>query len=319
MKLLTIDELTIEQKAGELLMVGFMNNYYDEVLDEYIKKYHINNFVLYERNIQDLTTFYALCKRIHDECIIANGMIPFIAIEVNESILKKLFGEDSYPPSLSQGFSKNYDSSFIDGKFISSSLIKLGINVLIKPRIVINKNEKAQAKYYSKYLNGLNEFGVLGCLKSFPGESSSNASWHHLKKHELYPFSKNINIPSIMVSHTLLPKFDSICSSLSHVFLDYILRRYYKYQGVIFTDCLEKSAVRNYYPCYLSATMAITFGADVALISTTYEEVIKAIKKMQINLIGEMIDSDLLNQKLRRLLDAKMKSLPSLKKYFYDM
>jgi beta-glucosidase-like glycosyl hydrolase len=68
-----------------------------------------------------------------------------------------------------------------------------------------------------EYLRGLNDAGVLGCLKHFPGHGNTNVDSHlglpvlketleQLLENELYPFIKGIeSVDSIMIGHLAVP------------------------------------------------------------------------------------------------------------------
>jgi beta-glucosidase-like glycosyl hydrolase len=65
-------------------------------------------------------------------------------------------------------------------------------------------------------LRGLNDAGVLGCLKHFPGHGNTNRfsglpvlkeTLEQLLENELYPFIKGIesDVDSIMIGHLAVP------------------------------------------------------------------------------------------------------------------
>ena len=64
-KMKTINEMTIEEKIGQLLWIGFQGYEFNENLKYLIDKYKVGNIILFTRNIKDIKQLYNLNKEIH--------------------------------------------------------------------------------------------------------------------------------------------------------------------------------------------------------------------------------------------------------------
>ena len=60
-----IEELTLEEKLGQLLCIGFKEKKLTEDLREMIRKYKFGNFILYSRNYDNIQELEKLVRDIH--------------------------------------------------------------------------------------------------------------------------------------------------------------------------------------------------------------------------------------------------------------
>ena len=65
-KMKTINEMTIEEKIGQLLWIGFQGYEFNDNLKYLIDKYKVGNIILFTRNIKDIKQLYNLNKEIHE-------------------------------------------------------------------------------------------------------------------------------------------------------------------------------------------------------------------------------------------------------------
>ena len=80
-KMKDINDLTLEEKIGQLLVIGFKETKLTEEIRNLIREYKIGNFVLFLRNIENKEQLEKLTHDIHEEVINSTGIIPFIAID----------------------------------------------------------------------------------------------------------------------------------------------------------------------------------------------------------------------------------------------
>ena len=50
---MNIDDLTLEQKIGQMIMAGFPSDSFDDHVRELIHEHHIGNIILFSRNVGD--------------------------------------------------------------------------------------------------------------------------------------------------------------------------------------------------------------------------------------------------------------------------
>ena len=134
---------------------------------------------------------------------------------------------------------------------------------------VINDRSFGEDKYKvalfgTKYMQGLQDAGVMACAKHFPGHGDVSVDSHldlpvinktmaQLDSLELYPFREvfKAGIGSVMIAHLYIPAIDSTpnrASSISLKNVTGLMRNEIGYQGLTFTDALEMQGVQKYFP-----------------------------------------------------------------------
>ncbi|WP_193198733.1 beta-N-acetylhexosaminidase [Nostoc sp. MG11] len=153
-------------------------------------------------------------------------------------------------------------------------------NPIIGPRAFGNTPETA-AQGACDYFLGLQESGVLGCAKHFPGHGDTSKDSHielpilnltreDLRIRELIPFKALIEaqVPLIMTAHILFPKIDAdVPATLSQPILKSILREELGFQGVIVSDDLDMKAVSDMFAKSGTVAQAFSAGCDLFIVS----------------------------------------------------
>jgi beta-N-acetylhexosaminidase len=153
-------------------------------------------------------------------------------------------------------------------------------NPIIGPR-AFGRTPEATAKNVCEYYKGLQQEGILGCAKHFPGHGDTSKDSHielpilnltleDLSKRELIPFKALIaeQIPLIMTAHILFPQIDPHWpATLSPVILNDILRQELGFTGVVVSDDLDMKAVSHMFTQTGTVAKAFDAGCDLLIIS----------------------------------------------------
>lgn len=188
---------------------------------------------------------------------------------------------------------------------------------------VINDRSFGDDKYTvtrlaAMYMKGMQDNGVLACLKHFPGHGDTKTdshldlpkiehTWARLDSVELYPFKQLIRqgAASIMVAHMEVPAFDTtpnLPTSLSpKVIRDYMIGQL-GFDGLVFTDALNMKGVAAYYTQPEAAVKALQAGNDILLCPTNIPKIVKAIG---LALDSNLIDSNRFYHSVKKVLAAK--------------
>ncbi|MEA5582921.1 glycoside hydrolase family 3 protein [Nodularia harveyana UHCC-0300] len=138
-----------------------------------------------------------------------------------------------------------------------------------------------------EYYRGLQEGGILGCAKHFPGHGDTsqdshlelpvlNLSLEDLRVRELIPFKALISeeVPLIMTAHILFPQIDSrFPATLSPAILKKILRDELGFKGVVVSDDLDMKAVSEMFIQPGTMARAVNAGCDLFIISRNLNSV----------------------------------------------
>lgn len=138
---------------------------------------------------------------------------------------------------------------------------------------------------------GLQEGGVLACLKHFPGHGSTKTDSHdgaatvdktlpQLRQEDLKPFVSGIaaGADMVMVGHLTVPTMDDAPASVSHKIVTNLLRYDLGFRGVIVTDGLQMQALAQYTDGE-KAVLALAAGNDMLLEISDVPGTVAAIEK----------------------------------------
>ena len=135
------------------------------------------------------------------------------------------------------------------------------------------------------FLQGLQQSGIYGCIKHFPGLGGVSIDTHkhtaiaHHSKEELQskhmlPFTKlHSQAQMVMVSHCIYPKICPYEASRSHTIMTKILREKLKFQGLVVSDDLGMNAVSSANISWEEYIIqSISVGCDLLLICEGLEQ-----------------------------------------------
>lgn len=126
-----------------------------------------------------------------------------------------------------------------------------------------------------------NEENVFWCLKHFPGHGSSKADSHlglvditdTWTEEDLKPFEviiRQMHVPAVMTPAIYQRHVDAEHPvSLSHAWIEGVLRKKLGFQGVVITDDLQMKGVTELMPLNEAVVHALSAGNDLLLICNT--------------------------------------------------
>lgn len=301
---------------------------------KYYEKYPCGGVILFPKNIVDPNQLKTFTSDIHS----LGKIKPFIYIDEEGGPVSRLSNHPAFalPRYRSMEFigdKKDSYYAFFAGKTIGEYLGEYGIDVDFAPVADVNSNPENPiigsrafssdpqivAQMAVSLMNGLETKNVYGCLKHFPGHgdtvtdshrsyTESLKTWEELKTCELIPFVEGIknNAKYIMVGHIALPNVtnDNLPATLSYELLTNKLRNEMGFKGIIISDAMNMNAITKYYPKEEACVMALNAGVDILLMPFDYEKAFNAVLKAAKN---KKIQSELLNEKLYRILSLKFK------------
>ncbi len=316
------------EKIGQLIMVGGFSEGKDkntQKILKYIKKYHVGGVLFFkgEPNAQvRQTNLYQ--KR---------SKIPLlIAIDGEWGVAMRLRNVVKFSRQMGLTAAGNDSLVYQMGVEVAHQCNTLGIHINFAPDVDVNNNPAnpvindrsfSDDKYTVTrlallYMNGMQDNGILACIKHFPGHGDTKTDSHldlprieHSRKRldsiELYPFKQLINkgAASLMVAHMEIPAFDTtpnLPTSLSRrVIKDYLIDTL-GFKGLIFTDAMNMKGVAKFYSQGEAAVMALQAGNDILLTPTQLPKVVKAIEQA---LDSSLIDSAQFAYSVKKVLAAK--------------
>jgi len=330
-----IKTMSLEEKVGQLVMVGINGYENDANSIQLIKNHHVGGFVLLKQNVKDTKQMLALINSLKDTNSV-NKIPLFLAIDEEGGRISRMPDEFMKIPSSQRiGELNNSELSYQLGGILGDELKSFGLNMDFAPVLDVNSNPKNPVigdrafgnepslvrKLGIQTMKGLQSRNIISVVKHFPGHGDTSVDSHvglptvnhdldRLNSLELVPFEAAIenNAEAIMMAHILLPKIDSHNpASFSEKIISDLLRKDLNFKGVVITDDITMGAVVNNYDIGEVAVKSINAGSDIVLVCHDYlkeEAVIKAIQKAAEN--GN-ISMDRIDQSVYRILTLKLK------------
>ena len=328
-----IESMTLDEKIGQIITVGIDGYTINDKTKELIVDKKVGGIILFKDNINDSNQLLQLINNIKD--INSKNKIPlFISIDEEGGRVSRLPKEIKKLPSNEViGNINDKELAYDIGKTIGYSLKSFGFNMDFTPVLDINSNSKNTvigdrsfssnknivANLGVSEINGFKSRNIISVAKHFPGHGDTDIDSHYklpiinktldeLKEVEFVPFKNAIeeNVPSIMVSHILLPEIDDINpASMSKTIITDILRKNLKFDGLIVTDDMTMGAITNNFDISEACIKSINAGADLLLICHGYETEVDVINNIKDAVDKGIISIDRINESVYRILSLK--------------
>ncbi|OGQ35223.1 MAG: hypothetical protein A3F16_05005 [Deltaproteobacteria bacterium RIFCSPHIGHO2_12_FULL_43_9] len=289
-------DFTLEEKVGQLMMIGFEGTLPTEELRDQIQKMHIGSTILFPRNIENPKQVLILTKSIQ---ALNKSQLPIlIATDEEGGRVIRFYNDDvTMPGQMAIGATGSAKFAYEAGRSIAARLSTLGIDVNFAPVLDLNiesENRVVGSRSFgadpeivsslgSSYIRGVQSVGISAAAKHFPGHGRTKLDSHNtlpkiyssLEK-DLIPFNEAIsqNVDMIMTAHVAYPKIDKngMPATISPEIISNILRKKMKYDGVVITDDLEMGAIEQTYGIGETAVRAIVAGSDIVIIGWRKEK-----------------------------------------------
>ena len=345
-KMKDIKDMSLQEKLGQLLFIGFKTPELTEEIKSMIREYKFGNFILFSRNCINGTQIQKLTHDIHMEVINSTGIMPFIAIDQEGGNYIRIMENTTFYPGAMTLSSTNIDNSMNVGHMIGNDLIALGINMNFAPSLDINNNPKNPiigtrsfsdkpeivSKYGIELIKGMQDEGIIATAKHFPGHGDVEIDSHlglpilpfdkeRLNNMELKPFKEAINngLKNIMIAHIIFKEVDKENpATLSKNILKDILRDELNYKGLITSDCMEMNAISKGITTPIGAVKGIKAGNDLILVCHTKEKQIESIERLKKAVKDNIISIEEIDERVSRILKYKNELYPIMKEKFFN-
>jgi beta-glucosidase-like glycosyl hydrolase len=286
--------MTLEQKTGQFFFPAvFINDFEENILatERLIREYNIGGLTFFHSRASAATNYETKKKVVLNEDSFQRlkeliiryqncATTPLLmSIDAEWGLAMRVEKTPQYPYAITLGALPDSEKHLVYevGKQIGLDLKSVGIHYNLAPLADINnnpnnpvigyrsfgENKEKVADFALEYLKGMNEVGILGCLKHFPGHGNTNVDSHlglpvleetleELLENELVPFIKGIekNVDSIMIGHLAVPALNdgkNTSATLSKSIIETLLRKQLNYDGLVISDALNMHSVSKLY------------------------------------------------------------------------
>lgn len=339
-----VEEMSVEELIGQVIMVGLSGQSLDADYARFIKDYKIGNYILFARNYKDTKQMKAFMKELYDYTTDVTGSFPLVSIDQEGGMVVRLFKDVTFPASpLTTAATVVPNAPYETGAIIGRDMLKMGINFNLAPCLEVNEGlsnplvnirgygatKEAVLEHATAFVRGVQSGGALSCIKHFPGAGSSTKDSHlelpiiedskeTLLNYNMYPFMHLMESDAVMTSHCLYKSFDSLPSTLSRVLLTEVLREGAGFKGLIVSDGMEMKAIADHYGIGRGSVMALLAGCDILLLCHEYSEQKETFECVKEAVSTGELSVESLREKVRRINKAKEKLIKGLTAYFTD-
>ncbi len=278
----------------------------NEQTKAFCQQYPVGGVTLFSHNIDNPEQLKAFTRDLHALC-----SAPLLSIDEEGGRVARIGGNErfdvpTYTSMAAVGAIGDPAKAYEAGVAIGTYLKEYGLDVDFAPVADVNTNPrnivigdrafsdnpKVAAPMVVRFLKGLEEVGIVACVKHFPGHGDtvgdshheyvqSDKTWEEILACEMITFKAAIKAgaPMIMSAHVAVPNVtgDNLPATLSHFMLTEKLRDELGFEGVIITDAMGMKAVSDRYSSGESAVLTLKAGADIVLMPENLPEAFDAV------------------------------------------
>ena len=228
-----------------------------------------------------------------------------------------LGGATMFPSMMAVGATADPELAYQVGAITAKEALAVGIHVPFAPVLDVNNNPdnpvinvrsfgedpQSVATLGAMFVRGVQDNGAIATGKHFPGHGDTDIDSHidlplirvdkaRLDSIELIPFRQAVNegIGGMMTAHVAVPSItmsDGTPATLSENVLTTLLRGELGFDGLIFTDAMDMSAIARRHSRAEAAVQAVLAGNDVILMppstKAAVEGIVKAVQEGRIH------------------------------------
>lgn len=323
-----LNTLSQKEKIAQLLCIRAYSNQTEaeyQQIDQLIEKNGVGGICFFKGNSEkqiELTNRWQMLSNIP----------LFITIDGETGVGMRLTDVEKFPTMMTMGAVSNDSLIYNIGREIGKQCRAMGIQINFAPDVDVNtnflnpvigtrsfgENKIKVAKKAIAYFKGLQQSGVIGVAKHFPGHGDTKKDSHYqlptihhnrsrLDSIELYPFQKAIEegILGIMVGHLNVPSLDNnnIAASVSKTIITDLLQKELNFRGLVISDGLDMQGITNSTIEGETELKAFLAGNDILLLP---RNPIAAINTIHDAIESGKIDRKTLNERCRKVLFFKI-------------
>ena len=293
--------MSLEQKVGQLLMVGSPTDHAAAATRRVIRRYHVGSVILMGNSSAGRRTVASTVRALQDSASpSAEGVRLLVAVDQEGGYVQHLTGPgfSDMPAALTQGrWSAHKLRSRARGW--AGELRRAGVNLDLAPvadTVPVGRSRSNQpigrwqrefghrprrvAEHAVAVVRGMRDAHVSTVSKHFPGlgrvrgntDDTAVVVDRVTRRHDRYltPFAATVRagVPFVMMSLASYPRLDATAPAVfSRTVIRDVLRGDLGFNGVVVSDSLTAAAVARWSPGQ-RAVRFVAAGGDLALVTT---------------------------------------------------
>lgn len=322
--------LSPDERLGQLIMIRAHSDLGEDHIrrvESQIRQYKVGSLCFFqgtpEKQVELINRYQALSPQL--PLMIAIDGEWGLGMRMKSSTI-------SFPYQLMLGAIQDNDLLYEMGKEVARQFKRVGVHVNFAPVVDVNNNPDNPVINYRSfgedrfnvavksymYMKGMQDHGLLGCAKHFPGHGDTDVDSHYdlpvinhsrarLDSLELYPFrvlARN-DVGSMMIAHLNVPALDdrpNRPTSLSRKTVTGLLREEMGYDGLLFTDALEMKGVTKHFAPGEVEAESLLAGNDILCLPSRIPDALREIKAY---LADGRLSQEQVDESVKRVLRTK--------------
>jgi beta-N-acetylhexosaminidase len=326
--------LSLEDKVGQLMMVGFGGTTVDESVEALVRGRRVGGVCLFRRNIASGEQVARLNDGLRR--LLADGIPPFLALDQEGGNVVRVKDDVVVlPGNMALGATRSAELAYAAGLAQGEDLKRLGFNMNLAPVLDVNLNPRNPVIGIRSYgdsvplvselgrafVRGQQDAGLVTVAKHFPGHGATDADSHKALPimeetreqvlAQMEPFRAAIQdgLDGLMTAHVAIPRLtgDDVPATLSPQVLGGLLRKELGFDGLVLTDEMEMEAIAQRYGVGRAAVLAVKAGADMVLVPWQPEKKVEVYEALLAAARSGELPAARLEQAVRRILTAKVR------------
>ena len=333
--MVNLNNLSIEEKLGQMMIVGFDGNHINNRIKDLVLKYKVGGFVLYKKNFDTYEQMIQMIRELKK--LNSKNKVPlFIAIDQEGGRVNRMPPEimnlpSAYKIAQTGDIEIVKEAASITGEMLYNSGINMNFAPVLDIKRFKNKhaigdrcfsnNKEDVMKYGIETMKQITSNHVISVVKHFPGHGLTDKDTHYLlpvikksldeiEKEDIVPFKKAIEqgADAIMVGHMIIKAISkTLPASLSRKFIGKYIRKKLKFNGLVITDDLKMKSIEFVYGYKLAVRQAFTSGSDIIMFRFDEKGEKKAIQQTYKMGKSGRINEARVNRSVKRILKVKEK------------
>ena len=307
----TLDDLTLEEKAGQLMMPFLLGDFAPEGsaagerARRMVEEHRVGGIIISVGSPTEVAAKLNWLQSLSELPLLVSADLEAGAGFRFDGVLHAptniwLGGATRFPALMAVGASRDPGLAYEMGRVTALEARAIGVHVPFAPVLDVNNNPEnpvINVRSFGEdpelvgllgtaFVRGLQDHGAIATAKHFPGHGDTGVDSHialpvirvsreRMDSVELPPFRRAVEagLGAIMTAHITVPEMTGARTpaTLAPAVLTKLLREEMGFDGLVFTDAMDMAAVDRLYDRGEAAVRAIEAGADVILMPPDLE------------------------------------------------
>lgn len=315
---------------GQRFVIAYDGVEMTEDIKEFCRRFAIGGIILFADNFSDPAQLSEAVAEVRRDCW--SGAPLFISCDHEGGRVQRFRRGFTAIPPMSELGAGSPDATRRTLSVAARELARCGINLNFAPVADVGPPHRAGSigdrafshdagvvcDHVAAAVAAYQTNGVLACAKHFPGHGSTEIDSHRAlprvtrdaltEVEELRPFRAAIaaGVAGVMTAHIIVPNAsgDDLPASLSRYWICDVLRGSLGFDGLVFSDAMEMTAIRDRWSPVEAGGLALNAGTDI-VVFYLIEEQLRAVHDLCLAAARGAIDRVATDDSMRRIRRTK--------------